>query len=245
MDMQRVCAALLEEVDGALGSIVIDMQTGLTVAAEYRPGSAVNESIVNLVSVVSANMFGGRLMRQFEAALAVEPRQGNGFVREVQMTTATTNQFMAAIPGWNEGVFVLVTDKQVSLGLGWMAVHRVIARLQSNAAPPTRDANPRPLQPPRTLPHEAPAANAGVFAAPQGQPAHPAPAAYAGAPAHAQPPQAPHVPTPSPGGAEPAAAPRPVRRGARAALSGAEKSRKKEPERKVALGPRANFVSRK
>ena len=244
MDMQRVCAALLEEVDGALGCIVIDMQTGLTVAAEYRPGSSVNESIVNLVSVVSANMFGGRLMRQFEAALATEPRQGNGFVREVQMTTATTNQFMAAIPGWNEGVFVLVTDKQVSLGLGWMAVHRVIARLQSNAAPAARDTSPRPLRPARTLPHEAPpAANAGVFAAPQGQPAQPAPAAYAGAPAHAQPQQAPQVVAPP--GVEHAEAARPVRRGARASLPGVEKSRKKEPERKVALGPRANFVSRK
>lgn len=232
MDMQRVCAALLEEVDGALGCIVIDMQTGLTVAAEYRPGSSVNESIVNLVSAVSANMFGGRLMRQFEAALAVEPRQGNGFVREVQMTTATTNQFMAAIPGWNEGVFVLVTDKRVSLGLGWMAVHRVIARLQSNAAPAARDASPRPLRPPRTLPHEAPpAANAGVFAAPQGQPAH------------VQPQQAPQAVAPP--GVEHAEAARPVRRGARASLPGVEKSRKKEPERKVALGPRANFVSRK
>lgn len=243
MDMQRVCAALLEEVDGALGCIVIDMQTGLTVAAEYRPGSTVNESIVNLVSVVSANMFGGRLMRQFEAALATEPRQGNGFVREVQMTTATTNQFMAAIPGWSEGVFVLVTDKQVSLGLGWMAVHRVIARLNSNAAPAARDASPRPLRSPGTLPHEAPAANAGVFAAPQGQPARPA--SYAGAPAQAQPRQAPPAMAAPQGGVEHAEAARPVRRGARAALPAIEKSKKREPERKVALGPRANFVSRK
>ena len=229
MDMQHACAALLEEVDGALGCIVIDMQTGLTVAAEYRPGSAVNESIVNLVSVVSANMFVGNLMRQFEAALATGQPQSNGFVREVQMTTATTNQFMAAIPGWNEGVFVLVTDKRVSLGLGWMAVHRVIARLQSDASPAAPEAIPRTLQSPRTLQPAAPAANAGVFAAPQAQAAPNAPAAYAGAPAS---------------NVEPAAA-RPVRRGARAALPNVEKARKKEPERKVALGPRANFVSRK
>ena len=235
MDMQHACAALLEEVDGALGCIVIDMQTGLTVAAEYRPGSAVNESIVNLVSVVSANMFVGNLMRQFEAALATGQPQSNGFVREVQMTTATTNQFMAAIPGWNEGVFVLVTDKRVSLGLGWMAVHRVIARLQSNTAPAAPEAIPRTLQSPRTLQPEAPAANAGVFAAPQAQPAPNAPAAYAGPPANAGAPAS---------NVEPAAA-RPVRRGARAALPNVEKARKKEPERRVALGPRANFVSRK
>ena len=231
MDMQHACAALLEEVDGALGCIVIDMQTGLTVAAEYRPGSAVNESIVNLVSVVSANMFVGNLMRQFEAALATGQPPSGGFVREVQMTTATTNQFMAAIPGWNEGVFVLVTDKRVSLGLGWMAVHRVIARLQSNTAPAAPEAiAPRPLQSPRTLQPAAPAANAGVFAAPQAQPAPSVPAAYASPPA---------------ANVEPAEAARPVRRGARAALPNVEKAKKKEPERRVALGPRANFVSRK
>ena len=134
MDMQNVCKEILDEVDGSLGCIVIDMQTGLTVAGEYRQGTLMNPATVNLVSVVSTNMFHGKLIRQFEGALAGPyggPGSGgpSGFVREVQMTTEQTNQFMAAIPGWEQGLLVLVTDKTVSVGLGWMAVHRVIGQL--------------------------------------------------------------------------------------------------------------------
>ena len=144
MEMQDVCAAMLEEIDGALGCIVIDMQTGLTVAAEYRSGSVVDTAVVNLVSVISTDMFRGKMISQFESVLT-RPKSGlPGFVREVQMTTAAINQFMAAIPGWDDGILVLVTDKNVSLGLGWMAVHRMIGRMEA-----AESAWPAPHQPHR------------------------------------------------------------------------------------------------
>ena len=129
MDMKSACAEILHEVDGSLGCIVIDKETGLTVAAECRPGRAMNPATINLVSVVSTNMFCGKLIGQFEAALGRPKGSNPGYVREVQMTTENANQFMAAIPGWEQGLFVLVTDKNVSLGLGWMAVHRAIERI--------------------------------------------------------------------------------------------------------------------
>ena len=129
MDMRSACAEILHEVDGSLGCIVIDMETGLTVAAECRPGRAMNPTTINLVSVVSTNLFCGKLIGQFEAALGRPKGSNPGYVREVQMTTENANQFMAAIPGWDRGLFVLVTDKNVSLGLGWMAVHRAVERI--------------------------------------------------------------------------------------------------------------------
>ena len=137
MDMQSACQLILGEVDGSLGCMVIDMQSGLTMAAEYRHGSLMNPATINLVAVVSTNMFHGKLIAQFEAALT-RPARGQapaGFVREVQMATEQTNQFMAAIPGWEQGLLVLVTDKTVSVGLGWMAVHRAIGRLGISAQP--------------------------------------------------------------------------------------------------------------
>ena len=102
MELQLTCTAMLEELDGALGCMVIDMQTDLTVAAVYRPGSVIDAAAINLVAVISTNMFGGKMIRQFENVLA-RRRRPAGFVREVQMTTATTNQFMAAVPGWDDG----------------------------------------------------------------------------------------------------------------------------------------------
>lgn len=244
MDMQQVCAAALEEVDGALGCIVMDMQTGLTVAAEYRPGSSVNDGTINLFSVVSANMFAGRLIRQFEGALGTAPTPG--FVREVQMTTANTNQFMAAIPGWDEGVFVLVTEKSVSLGLGWMAVHRVVERLQGGgrqdaandgqAAWPDQQVGGERVQRVRAAP---PLEVAAPQYAPQRQPS---PAQHGGAPL-AAPPQAmpPRRPAAPVQGARPSA-----RAAAPSALGRTKKEPEKEQEeRPVAVGARANFLSRK
>ena len=167
MDMQDACAAMLEEVEGALGCIVIDMQTGLAVAAEYRAGSVVDAAAINLVSVISTDMFRGKMIHQFESVLARRGGGLTGFVREVQMTTAATNQFMAAIPGWDDGVFVLVTDKSVSLGLGWMTVHRVVARL--GAAEPA-------WTPPAQQQHRNPALERETFAGREPMPSHVAPA---------------------------------------------------------------------
>lgn len=253
MDMQQVCAATLDEVDGALGCIVMDMSTGLTVAAQYRPGSPVNDGTINLVSVVSANMFAGKLMRQFEGALAAAPAPG--FVREVQMTTANSNQFMAAIPGWNDGVFVLVTEKRVSLGLGWMAVHRVMERIQEGgqAVQPNQHvgvaAAHQPL-PPQGAPQHVPVQQQHAPAQPLG---HQPSAAFVGAPQapandvpqlEAQPaqPAAPQAMPPSEAAA-PAQAARPS---ARAAPGfGRAKAEKEPEERPIAMGARANFMSRK
>ena len=175
MDMQDACAAMLEDIEGALGCIVIDMQTGLAVAAEYRAGSVVDATAINLVSVISTDMFRGKMIRQFESVLARRSSGLPGFVREVQMTTAATNQFMAVIPGWNDGVFVLVTDKSVSLGLGWMTVHRMVGRIGAAeaawAGPNQEHRNPALERQPFTGPDSGPSHVA---------PAVPLPARYAG-----------------------------------------------------------------
>ena len=140
MDVQGICRELLNQVEGGLGCIVIDMQTGLTVAAESRPGTVLDGEGINLVSVVATNMFSGRLIRQFEDTLArgAETR----FVREAHMTTDNLNHFMAVIPGWDDGLLVLVTDSAVSLGLGWMAIHRFVGRF-AEAPRPTEAVVPK------------------------------------------------------------------------------------------------------
>ena len=153
MDMQRACREIINEVDGSLGCIVIDTQTGLTVAAESRPGAALNATMVDLLSIISTNMFSGQMVRRFEEALDRAGASDGSFVREVQMTTAQTNQFMSAIPGWNGGLLVLITDKSVSLGLGWMALHRVVKQLGAPTQAPSQVAD-APPQPP--VPEAAP-----------------------------------------------------------------------------------------
>ena len=154
MDVQSACREVISDVDGSLGCIVIDMQTGLTVASECRQGAALNDAMIGLVSVISTNMFCGRMIRRFEELLNRPGPAAAGFVREVQMTTAQTNQFMSAIPGWQNGLLVFITNKSVSLGLGWMAVHRIVDRLgalPSPASPAAEAPPPRPAPEPRAL----------------------------------------------------------------------------------------------
>lgn len=243
MDMQRACASMLDEIDGALGCIVIDLQTGLTVAAEYRPGTAVDAAAINLVSVISTNMFRGKMIRQFESLLVRRRgEQGSlpGFVREVQMTTAATNQFMATIPGWQEGVFVLVTDKSVSLGLGWMAVHRMIGRMgAAEAAWSAQQPYARPTAAPANVEQAPAAAAASIPNELAGAAPTAVPEPYGGslhAIARAQQTPAPGHPAPA---APPAAAPR-EQHAAPAAPADQD-----QPEPEVALGPRMNFMARR
>ena len=220
MDMQSACQLILGEVDGSLGCMIIDMQSGLTMAAEYRQGSLMSPATINLVAVVSTNMFHGKLIAQFEAALT-RPARGHaraGFVREVQMATEQTNQFMAAIPGWEQGLLVLITDKTVSVGLGWMAVHRAIGHLGISAQPqqPSVTASvPTPMRNPAPVAETHP--DASRYAPPQA----PMPPPIAAIPAAGYGPQG--GPPPHTGQTQPAAAPedqptekkRPVARGSR------------------------------
>lgn len=191
MNVQSACREVVSEVDGSLGCILIDMQTGLTVASEYRQGAALNEATVGLVSVISTNMFCGRMIRRFEELLDRPDPSAAGFVREVQMTTAQTNQFMSAIPGWRDGLLVLITDKSVSLGLGWMAVHRIVDRLSAppTANPPAADALPPHPAPEPRVPHAEPfrEGHAEPFRAPDFRPSAPIPQAPVAPPLHGQP----------------------------------------------------------
>ena len=229
MDMQHACAEVLAEVDGSLGCIVIDMQTGLTVAAEYQQGSIINPATINLVSVLSTNMFQGKLIRQFEGALA-RPNPGTQeFVREVQMTTEHTNQFMAVMPGWNQTLLVLVTDKTVSVGLGWMAVHRLLGRLGEGVASVAPPLATVPVNPP-------PAANATAPVPPRHEP-FPDANRYAPPPVGMAPPEAPSAPQ------------APTRRYRGAPVppkpSAAEEAERVEKKPKVVMGPRMSMFRRK
>ena len=230
MDMKSACAQILHEVDGSLGCIVIDMQTGLTVAAECRPGRAMNPTTINLVSVVSTNLFCGKLIRQIEAALGKTEGPKAGYVREVQMTTGNTNQFMAAIPGWEHGLFVLVTDKNVSLGLGWMAVHQGIQRLGQAPRPATGAAQPAPAQNWQS----APSLPQSQFDA---EPAKPSPEAAAPTPAGIAEPREAYARN-DPGPAPQSKPPMPEHRAAEARAGGALPAAA-EPERNAPSSGRA------
>lgn len=88
-----------------------------------------NGNMITLVSYVGIDLFRGKLVRNFERSLSRNHGSSDGFVREVQLTTSTTYQFMSAVPGWDHVIFILVTNRNVSLGMGLLAVHDAVRRL--------------------------------------------------------------------------------------------------------------------
>ena len=129
MDLQSVCRDVMDDVDGSLGCVLTDLETGLPLAAEYRAGTVMNGDMITLVSYVGIDLFRGKLVRNFERSLSRNHGSPEGFVREVQLTTSTTYQFMSAVPGRDHVIFILVTNKNVSLGMGLLAVHDAVRRL--------------------------------------------------------------------------------------------------------------------
>lgn len=210
MGIQNVCDGLVEETDGLLACIVLDLDTGLTLANSCREGMEAEAG-----SAVARRLWG--LFRSsspgFVKSVAT-PTPLRGVVREAQVTTGNTYHFMATVPGWDSALLVFVTEKAVSIGLGWMAVHQAIDRVLEarpgtaetetahgvQTSPPAVPQDPpaapaqRPAAPERPLPPEKQAAEPvrGVASAPTapGPAVPPAPPRRVAPPATQPPPRA-------------------------------------------------------
>ena len=141
----------MDDLDGSLGCVLTNLETGLPLADEYRAGTVMNENMIMLVSHVGIDLFRGKLVRNFERSLSRSHGSSDGFVREVQLTTSNTYQFMSAVPGWDHVIFILVTNKRVSLGMGLLAVHDAVRRLgevSTRTAAPAVNTTYRPREEP-------------------------------------------------------------------------------------------------
>ena len=124
MDLQEICDGVITENKALLNCLVFDLHTDRTLASASRPDSALQATDINAALGTGKELFRGRYVDQFVQSLATGLIATRGFVREVQITNAHNYQFMAAIPGSDDAVLVLFTDKTLTLGLGWMAVHQ-------------------------------------------------------------------------------------------------------------------------
>ena len=134
-EVQEVCEDVIAAAEGSLACAVVDLTTGTTVAAAYGPETELNANRIGRVSVAVTDMFRGRLIRQFHRAWSSGNSAPEHFVREVQMATANSYQFISVVPARMDTLFVLITDRTVSLGLGWMSVHQALEQLENADGP--------------------------------------------------------------------------------------------------------------
>lgn len=129
MGFQQICESTVVETDGALGCVLIDLRTGLTLASAQRRGAELDGAEVKTILRSCEDLFCGKLITQFVAALDTDRPSVSGFMREVQITKTHHYQFMAALPGWDDAIVILVTERTLNLGLAWMVVHQTQTRL--------------------------------------------------------------------------------------------------------------------
>lgn len=130
MELQDVCDSLLEETEGLLACVVLDLDTGLTIANSSREG---RDAVA--VAHRMGSLFRSKAQDRFVQSVAV-PSVSAGDVREAQVTTGGAYHFMATLPGWSSALLIFVTERTISIGLGWMAVHQALDRV-SQARPGT------------------------------------------------------------------------------------------------------------
>lgn len=168
MELQEICSQVVAGADGVRGCLLLDMETGLPLAQSTAPGVVLPaEQIV----ADTREIFRGGLTGQFARALT-PPRELPGFVEEAQLTTAEAQYFMASVPGWDDSLLVLVADKALRVGIGWMRTRQASQQFAGARGSATPQAEPAWS----TNPEPAPAAPGPGTVEPIAATADPAPA---------------------------------------------------------------------
>ena len=149
MRLQDICEDIMEDVDGALGCALVDLGTGLPLAMRVASDALIDNGAMEILSAASAEYFRGDVNHQLESAMGGDSGD-QGFVQEIQTTTEDTYHFMSVIPGNEQTILMLVTDRTANLGMGWVAMRRTLARVQemsSGGSRPASGAPPSDAQP--------------------------------------------------------------------------------------------------
>lgn len=120
--LEKICADIVRNVDGALGCAVVDLNTGLLLGAHHNV-PYFSQTYIEAVGSAAVDMLRGRGITSVEDLLSEQRGEKvENSVQEVQMTTKGTLHFMATIPGKPNNLAVLITDRKANLGAGWSAL---------------------------------------------------------------------------------------------------------------------------
>lgn len=129
---EDVCRNLVEDVDGALGCAVVDLNTGL-IESIHHVVSYIDNVYLDAVAAAAVDMFRGRSVLNIERLLSKKRGEevSNTF-EEIQIKTTRTYHFMSVIPSQPDYLFVFITDHSVNLGMGWASVRTSLKRFEQS-----------------------------------------------------------------------------------------------------------------
>ena len=155
--LQDACEEIVDNVDGALGCALVDLATGLPLALDVKPGSLLNASSMELMSAAGGTYFQDNLASPGLGAIEDGTAHARDVVQKIQATTEDTYHFMSLVPGEQQELLILITDRRSSnLGLGWMAMRQALQLVEDangnsasvNPGMPAAESTP-PITPPQ------------------------------------------------------------------------------------------------
>lgn len=128
-DLNSACRDLVSDVSDALGAAVVDLSSGLLLAAHHNV-PYFTQSYLDAVAAAAVDMFRGKTITTVEKMLASQ-RGGEvkNSIKEVQMSTERTYHFMSVVPGKENCLLVLITGRKANLGMGWSAMRSALPEI--------------------------------------------------------------------------------------------------------------------
>lgn len=131
--LQNICEKVVGDLDGALACAIVEVSTGLPIALDVKKGALISAADMELISATGVTYFRDSAQIQ-GSTIANDNRFGhsNNYVQEIQAATTKTYNFWALVPGEEQELLILITDRTSSnLGLGWMALRHALEQFQN------------------------------------------------------------------------------------------------------------------
>ncbi len=120
--LNEILQNIVNDVDGALGCAVVDLESGLLLGVAHNV-PYFTFSYLEAVAAAAVDMIRGKNVRAVESLLSSQrAKPVTHMIKEVQMSTDKTLHFMAVLKDKPNSLVVLITNKSTNLGMGWAAV---------------------------------------------------------------------------------------------------------------------------
>lgn len=118
--LDDILSEITETVSGSLACAVVDLNTGLLLGIASKV-SYLSEEFYDVIAAAAVDMFRGKSVVGIETLMSMQSgREISKTVKEIQISTDRTYNFMTTLPDKKDMLLVLVTDRSANLGMGWM-----------------------------------------------------------------------------------------------------------------------------
>ncbi|KAA3611367.1 MAG: hypothetical protein DWQ05_20565 [Calditrichaeota bacterium] len=117
--LNDVCREIRDGQDAIQACAVLDLQSGLVLGVSHKL-SGFNDAYVEAIAAAAVDLFRGPTVNAVEHLLGGHfGKKVENAINELQVTTNDGFTFLSVVPEKRNALFLMATDKSITLGLGW------------------------------------------------------------------------------------------------------------------------------